>query len=349
MVIWGLLGILILVLVLPFAFKKVEENLEVFLLVMGLCASLISKQLSPELLLKALEEPVKITLAVLIAGLLFNFLHGKIKLAVNKILHILSLRTFVFLVTLILGLISSVITAIIASLVLVEIVTALDIERKTKIQINIIACFAIGLGAALTPIGEPLSTIAISKMNEDFWYLVHLLGPFILPSIIALAGLNAYWVKQPAHRLQAVQINPVSEQDQILESQNKETFFAFIRAAKIYMFVMALLFLGEGFKPLIDAYVLVLDYRFLYWLNMVSAVLDNATLTAAELSPQMNTSQVQAILMGLLISGGMLIPGNIPNIISAGLLRIGSREWAKIGIPIGLIIMSIFFVILLII
>jgi len=44
----------------------------------------------------------------------------------------------------------------------------------------------------------------------------------------------------------------------------------------------------------------------------VSAILDNATLTAAEISPQMHLDQVRAVLMSLLISGGMLIPGNIP-------------------------------------
>jgi predicted cation transporter len=49
---------------------------------------------------------------------------------------------------------------------------------------------------------------------------------------------------------------------------------------------------------------------------------------------------VRAILLGLLISGGMLIPGNIPNIISACKMQIGTREWAQIGIPLGLAIMG---------
>jgi len=51
--------------------------------------------------------------------------------------------------------------------------------------------------------------------------------------------------------------------------------------------------------------------------------------------------------MGLCISGGMLIPGNIPNIISANKLGITSREWAKFGVPIGLILMVLYFLILL--
>ena len=50
--------------------------------------------------------------------------------------------------------------------------------------------------------------------------------------------------------------------------------------------------------------------------------------------------------MALLISGGMLIPGNIPNIISASKLHITSKEWAKFGAPFGIVMMGIFFVIL---
>jgi predicted cation transporter len=79
---------------------------------------------------------------------------------------------------------------------------------------------------------------------------------------------------------------------------------------------------------------------------MISAVLDNATLTAAEISKQMTTMQIEAILMGLIISGGMLIPGNIPNIISASKLKISSTEWAKIGVPVGLLVMAVYFFIL---
>jgi (2Fe-2S) ferredoxin len=38
--------------------------------------------------------------------------------------------------------------------------------------------------------------------------------------------------------------------------------------------------------------------------------------------------------------------GNIPNIISAGKLKIQNREWGKLGVPLGLVIMLVFFVII---
>jgi predicted cation transporter len=60
----------------------------------------------------------------------------------------------------------------------------------------------------------------------------------------------------------------------------------------------------------------------------------------------MNLKQIQAVLVGLLLSGGTLIPGNIPNIIAAQKLQIKSKEWAATGIPLGLGLLLIFFVIL---
>jgi predicted cation transporter len=61
----------------------------------------------------------------------------------------------------------------------------------------------------------------------------------------------------------------------------------------------------------------------------------------------MSQVQVQAILMGLLTSGGMLIQGNIPNLISSSMLGIESKEWARLGVPLGLSLMLVYFVILI--
>ena len=71
MVITGLMVILILVLSLPFLFRKVEENLELFLFIMGIGAALISSKMNMELVHEALVEPIMIAGAVLLAGTLF--------------------------------------------------------------------------------------------------------------------------------------------------------------------------------------------------------------------------------------------------------------------------------------
>jgi len=109
---------------------------------------------------------------------------------------------------------------------------------------------------------------------------------------------------------------------------------------------MALVLLGDGFKPIIFTYFTQIPSTILFWVNMVSAILDNATLAAAEIGPALSELQIKSILMGLLIAGGMLIPGNIPNIISASKLGITSKEWARLGVPMGLVSMAIYFVVI---
>jgi predicted cation transporter len=58
----------------------------------------------------------------------------------------------------------------------------------------------------------------------------------------------------------------------------------------------------------------------------------------------MSLEQIKAMLMGLLISGGMLIPGNIANIVAANKLNITSREWSRLAVPLGLTLMVIYYV-----
>ncbi|MEK5441264.1 MULTISPECIES: DUF1646 family protein [unclassified Fredinandcohnia] len=332
----GLLVILIFVLFLPFSVRIVEKNLELFLFVMGLLAAVVGGVFSSQLFIRAAVDPIKITLAVFIAGLLFKWFHTPLQKSIVGLSRRIPFRLFIGLVVIILGLISSIITAIIAALVLVLVASSLRLERASMIRFVIIACFSIGMGAALTPIGEPLSTIAISKLNEEFFFLISLIGPQIFAALL-LFGLLATLVVEPPNRKKGM----------VEKESNLETYEEIlVRALKIYFFVMGLTLLGAGFEPMINRYFIGLDPLLLYWLNMISAILDNATLAAAEISPAMDHFTIQSILLGLLISGGMLIPGNIPNIIAAGKLEITSKEWAKFGVPMGLCVMMGYFIII---
>lgn len=351
----GLIIVLALVLILPFTFRVIEHNLEYFLFTMGLLATIISGSLSVHLISHIFGNRLLyfITAAVLIAGLLFNYSIQKIHWMVGTILKRIPLKLFIFAMVTVLGLASSLITAIIAALVLVEILHALPLKHKTKVKLAIVSCFSIGLGAVLTPIGEPLSTIVVSSLKADFWYLFHLIGVYVVPGVIAMGLLSIFILHRDERKEAADSTAATSEEtaeaicfkEESVEIKKEEELKAvFIRAFKIFVFVVALELLGTGFKPLVNTYIIHLDSRLLYWINMTSAVLDNATLAAAEVSPSMTVIQIKAILMGLLISGGMLIPGNIPNIISAGKLNIKSREWAITGAPIGLALLVIYFV-----
>ncbi len=345
----GLFAIFLAVLLGPFLIKKIEHNLEAFLFSMGIAAVTLDTMLlkvSPsapdEILLnwnfglveKAILDPLEITVAVLIAGLVFHYGRSWLKGLTDWILNKIPLKMFVFLVVIVLGLVSSVITAIIAALILVEIVSTLRLTRKTQVNLVIIACFAIGLGAALTPVGEPLSTIVINtKLQADFWYLFRQIGIYIIPGIIGLGIVGIFFVEKK------------QEAEVILPTEKKENLKDVgIRAFKVYVFVIALVFLGIGFIPIAEWYIKSLAPQLLYWVNTVSAILDNATLASAEITKDMVALQINSALMGLLIAGGMLIPGNIPNIIAANKLHITSKEWAKLGVPLGVLIMVAYFV-----
>jgi predicted cation transporter len=310
---------------------------------MGALAISVTSQWSYHIIEEALIEPIKITAAVLIAGLLFRELKGFIESNLNRTVKMTGLRVFSFLLVFALGLISSVITAIIAALVLVEVISHLKLDKEHETKLVILSCFSIGLGAALTPIGEPLSTIAAAKLKgfpyfAGFWFLTSQLWLYVFSAMLILGGVAAY-----------ISGNHLTK-GAGLKEQSRETFKDIImRTGKIYLFVMALVFLGTGFKPLIDNYIAVISPEVLYWINILSAVLDNATLTAAEIAPSMSLYQIKSALLGLLLAGGMLIPGNIPNIIAANKLGIKSKDWAKFGIPVGISIMVFYFIVLMLI
>jgi predicted cation transporter len=337
----GLATIIVLVLTTPFLSHKVEKQLEAFLFVMGVLAVTISGLWSRELVTKAVKEPIWITLAVLIAGLIFRWLRAKVGVWANHFGERFSFGLLFFFIVAGLGLLSSVITAMIAALVLAEITSALRLPRKTELRLVIVACFSIGLGAVLTPLGEPLSVIAVSKLagepyHANFFFPLKLLGKWIVPMVLGLGVVSALLPNKREVRSAG-----------LVEDKPEQTRDIFIRAFKVYLFVLALVFLGTGFTPVVDKYLATVSPSALYWINIISAILDNATLTAAEITPTMSEATVRAALAGLLIAGGMLIPGNIPNIICANKLSIKSREWAVFGVPFGMAMMIGFFVVLL--
>ena len=333
----GLSIIFAAVLVGPFLNKKIEANLEAFLFGMGVVSATLSSAWSAEVIHEGLIAPINITLAVLGAGVLFHYLRPYIDHAMRRVLITVPLSVIVCSGIVVLGLASSMVSAIIGALLLVEFITVLPLHRHAEVNLTVIACFAIGLGAALTPLGEPLSTIVVSKLSgapyhADFFYLAKLLGFYIVPSVIILGVVAIFLIHE----------KPEDEDASLAAEDKAETLSTvFVRAGKVYIFVMALIFLGAGFKPLIDAYVIRLPSQVLFWVNLISAVLDNATLAAAEIGPTLTEGQIKSALYGLLIAGGMLIPGNIPNIIAAHSLHIKSSEWAKLGVPLGLVMMAL--------
>jgi predicted cation transporter len=331
------LGVLMgVVLLVPFFSKRVEEELEAFILVIGVAAVTTSGLWNLSLVGKAAHEPIAITVAVLIAGFIFLSARNHLKAMAATLVRVCGVRLFVCLLVLALGLLSSLVTAMVAAAVLAAFIAEIGLERASMVRVTVIGCFSIGLGAALTPVGEPLSTIVVSKLSGEPYYadslfLLRHLGPWVIPSVVVMAVLAG---------LAARRGKSAGTDDFVRES----AWTVLGRGARTYIFVAGLVLLAEGLKPLVDRFVVGLPHAAIYWINISSAALDNATLAAAEISPGMDIYTIKSAILGLLAAGGILIPGNIPNIICAGKLGIKSKEWAIVGLPLGLALMLILFV-----
>jgi len=346
----GLAGLAATLLILPFRVRKIEENLEPFFLVMGVASVTVSNLWSWPVILEALKAPIMIgtvpigiVQVVLVMGLLIHYANAPFSRWILRLARKLGHRLFLFLLIAVLGLLSSVLSVIVTAVLLAEIAVTLPLSGKERKKLVVIACFAAGLGACLSPLGEPLSTILVSKLagppyHAGFFFPLKHFGILMIPGVLALALLGAFWI---GPRMSAFARGVHAHDPETLKS-------VVLRSLKIYMFIAALVLIGEGFKPLMIWYNSKIPSPLLFWYNMSSAVLDNATLTAIEIGPAMALFQIVGIIMGLSISGGMLIPGNIPNIVAACRLKISMKEWAAVGLPLGLMMMATYFAILFI-
>jgi len=336
-------SLIAVVLFLPLTVHKVEENLEAFLFLCGAFAVTVSHLWNWHLIRAALMDPLTITAAVLIAGLLFRQFHTHLQRATQWAVKTFGLRCTLFFMVVILGLTSSIITAIIAALILAEVAVMLPLEKNSRIKLVVLSCYAIGMGAVLTAVGEPLGTVVISKLSgaphhAGFFFLIEHLGWYVLGGILFMGGLAS------ALSSDTIKHAPGAKAADTKSEHTVKSIF--VRAGKVYLFVMALTLLGDGLKPLALKTITHLSDTWLYWINMLSAVLDNATLAAIEVTPAITDRSITFLLMSLIISGGMLIPGNIPNIICASKLGIKSKEWLKAAFGLGLALMIIYFLIL---
>jgi predicted cation transporter len=346
------IGMLVALLTIPIVSKRVEHNIEYFFLAAGIIAVSAVGMWSLHLLEEALLHPVVIgsipigiTQVVLAAGLVFYYAKNRIYGFASRLSNPYILASIVFA----LGIASSIISAIVASVILAELLALSRLARGHKVKVSILAAYAIGIGAALLPLGEPLSTIAIAKLkgepyNASFTFLLENLWDIIIP-LVALFSILAYISvkgiriikvgKDKESNAIIINNNNNSNADTAKEYEESSVKVVVMRAVKIYAFIFGLTLLGEFFKPLAEP-VADLGVYVLYFFGLISAAADNATLTAALVSPSMSLDEIRAFITSLVISGGMLIPGNVPNIVFASIIGIRFKEWARIGVPIGM-------------
>jgi predicted cation transporter len=322
--------IMLLLLIGPVAAPAIEQNIELYMLVIGLAATALSGNPSDVAIRSALRQPILIAVAVLIAGVIFRETREKLDEAFVWLRSRIRRPLLTGLSIFILALLSSMITSIIAALVLAEIVGLLNLHDGARAKVVVAGCFAIGLGSALTPAGGPVSTLAANALNLGFFGLFELLALWVIPGVIAMSVLAGYFARGEYYE--------APPGPHVRETPLDILF----QGAKIFGFITGLVLIGEAYASLARQLVPMLSDAALYWANTISALLDNATLMALEVHA-MGAQRARDVILALLISGGMLIPGNIPNVIAAGALNVRSGTWARIAIPIGLVLLGIYF------
>ena len=325
--------ILTLLLLGPVLVSRIERNLEFYCLALGVLAISIGPGFSVPLILTAIRVPAGICAAVIAAAIVFGIVRADLDAAIRK-LEVRIPRSILTAATIFtIAALSCVVTVIVAALLLVEVIAILRFDEERRARVTVAGCFAVGMGSALTPLGGPLATLAAHGLGKDFFGLMNLLAPWVIPGVIAasiLAGVFASGGK----------ILP-REGTLVLRS-NRDMI---VQAAKVFAFIAGLVLISQAYGELVGKVVARLGNNALFFANTVSIALENSTLVALEIH-NMSPERARMAIMSLLVSGGVMIPGNIANIISAGALRIRSGEWAKTGLPMGIAMLIVYFVLL---
>lgn len=333
-VLWALIG--------PLVSEKIEKRLERFMLAMGVTAVTVSWSWSEAVLLEALLRPMKVCGALLLGCLVFSFTHDHIRRGVRRAMGRMDYRLAAAAAVTLLALSACVLTTVIATLALVEVLSAMELERGSELRVAVLGCFAIGLASGLTSIAGPIPAVAVAKLSQaayevDKMYLWSLLSPWLVPAMLGLGVLTGVLLpKTYKARKEPLKEDPLT------------LWHMLVLTTRMYVFIAGLVLLGAGLVPLIDQVLLGAPPWLLYWLNSVSAVVDGATLASVELSPRMSQEQLRYTLLAIIMAGGALITGNAHNLVAAHRLAIPAKRWAAVGAPVAGVLMAFYFLSLLV-
>ncbi len=337
-VLLGIIGLNLLV--WPFLSRWVESHLEIFLLIIGAAAVTVSGGWSVDFIYQTLQYPVNVAFIVLVVSLIFNNYSRYIFRILFAFFKELEPRYSFAILIFLLGMTSSLVSVTVAALVLAEVLKVVNLEKEATLRITVFACYAIGLGAVLSPLAEPMGLVINSALAgpphyADFFFLLRNFFWWITPAIVLLAVAAGYTARNAGSTVQ-MQIQ-----------EDKETYASMMRRTwHIYLFVAALNLISTGLRPLAQSTITHLSGKILFFANAVSVIIDNATLAAIEIVPTISHRNLIYMVIGLAAFGSMLVQGNLPNIVAAEKLGIKSREWARIAVPTGLVLMLGYFIVL---
>ena len=333
-----LLAIVVLhLLVWPLASKWVENQLELFLLAVGAVAVTIIGGWNKNFVYETLNSPVNVAFIVLVVSVIFNYYSRYIFRVLFILFRYLEPRYSFAILVFLLGITSSIFSVTVAALVLAEVLQVVNLEREQTVKVTVYACYAIGLGAILLPLAEPLGLVIYNELaagphQADFFFVLRHFFGWIMPGILLMSLAAGYTVRH------------ANTQVQLHIREDKEDYKSMLRRTwHIYLFVAALSLISTGLRPFAQSTIAHLSGKILFWANSVSVIIDNATLAAIEVTPSVTTDNLMYMVIGLAAFGSMLVQGNLPNIVAAEKLNIKSREWARVAVPAGLVLMCGYF------
>ena len=336
-----LLAIIVInLLVWPLVSKWVENHLEIFLLLVGLAAVTVTNGWNKDFIYQTFNAPVNVAFIVLVVSVIFNYYSRYIFRILFILFRYLEPQYSFAILVFLLGMTSSVFSVTVAALVLAEVLQVVNLEREQTIRVTVCACYAIGLGAVLLPLAEPLGLVIHNELvsgplKADFFFMLRHFFWWIAPGVAVLALAAGYTVRH------------ANTQTQLHIREDKEGYKSMLRRTwHIYLFVAALHLISTGLRPFAQSTVAHLSGKVLFWANSASVIIDNATLAAIEITPSVTTHNLLYMVLGLVAFGSMLVQGNLPNIVAAEKLGIKSREWARVAVPLGIVLTASYFAML---
>ena len=290
---------------------------------------------------RAAALPLGITLTVIVADVIFGRARGLMDRALGWVQARAARPLVCCGAVFVIALLSAILTAIVAALMLAEVVELMRLGSRARVRVTVAGCFAIGLGSSLTPLGGPLSTLAASGLRTGS------------------AGCSQCWrrtcsrVCWPARSSRGSLPPLMATRAPPRRCRPSYPFanqpFAPSSAGSRFTF---------SSRDWCWSARLLLRWRRITCRCFVSRRSTGRTRfqrrwTTRRWSRWKSTrwtrrGRAPAAILALLLAGGMLIPGNIPNIVAAAALRIGAGDWARIGIPMGLALLGIYFALLLV-
>lgn len=239
----GLIPIFLAVLIGPLLVKKVEQNIEAFLFLMGVCAAAISRSWHIGLVEEAIEEPivVGIVLSVLVAGLIAHYLGSHFLRGINDaLLDGITMKVIFLEIVVVLGLSSIIVTPILPFFLLVEVANHLPLTRMTRANLTIMTSLSICLGAILALVETPHSTIAMTKIQGALPSInvlpLELQSLYVIICMLALGLISVFFIGE---KVTALEMRATEDRAGLKNIA--------IWSAKACMFAGAILLVGAAF------------------------------------------------------------------------------------------------------